>query len=326
VIRAWLAIGFALGASLAQAAPMMLDGELFARRSSAILPPAIDDLWQLNITQLAPDGKAVKQGDVVVTFDGGEVQKNLLAKQSTLKEKQAEFEKLTLDLDERERNERLATQEQRARLEKAQRKATQPVELLRRVDYQKLVIEREQAEAQMRLTAQREVLAAEQRRQERRLLQSEIDLLQADVALLTASLAALRVSAPRDGVMLHKSNFQGEKFDVGSQIWRGQAVAEIPDPGTLAVRAVLPERDLTRLQPGARARVSIEGGAGRALSARVEDIGRVVRSKSRVQPVPILDVTLTLEGDLDGLKPGQPVRVEILDPGKAPGLTGEASR
>jgi hypothetical protein len=45
-----------------------------------------------------------------------------------------------------------------------------------------------------------------------------------------------------------------------------------------------------------------------------------------VQPVPILDVTLTLEGDLDGLKPGQPVRVEILDPGKAPGLTGEASR
>jgi multidrug resistance efflux pump len=305
---------------------MMLDGELFARRSSAILPPAIDDLWQLNITQLAPDGKAVKQGDVVVTFDGGEVQKNLLAKQSTLKEKQAEFEKLTLDLDERQRNERLATQEQRARLEKAQRKATQPVELLRRVDYQKLVIEREQAEAQMRLTAQREVLAAEQRRQERRLLQSEIDLLQADVALLTASLAALRVSAPRDGVMLHKSNFQGEKFDVGSQIWRGQAVAEIPDPGTLAVRAVLPERDLTRLQPGARARVSIEGGAGRALSARVEDIGRVVRSKSRVQPVPILDVTLTLEGDLDGLKPGQPVRVEILDPGKAPGLTGEASR
>jgi multidrug resistance efflux pump len=305
---------------------MMLDGELFARRSSAILPPAIDDLWQLNITQLAPDGKAVKQGDVVVTFDGGEVQKNLLAKQSTLKEKQAEFEKLTLDLDERERNERLATQEQRARLEKAQRKATQPVELLRRVDYQKLVIEREQAEAQMRLTAQREVLAAEQRRQERRLLQSEIDLLQADVALLTASLAALRVSAPRDGVMLHKSNFQGEKFDVGSQIWRGQAVAEIPDPGTLAVRAVLPERDLTRLQPGARARVSIEGGAGRALSARVEDIGRVVRSKSRVQPVPILDVTLTLEGDLDGLKPGQPVRVEILEPGKAPGLTGEATR
>jgi hypothetical protein len=44
----------------------------------------------------------------------------------------------------------------------------------------------------------------------------------------------------------------------------------------------------------------------------VDEIGRVVRSKSRVQPVPVLDVMLALQGDLSGIKPGQPVRVEIL--------------
>jgi HlyD family secretion protein len=308
-LLAWLLPAFAC----AQNGALVLDGEFHARSSAAILPPAIDNLWQLNITQLAPDGKPVKQGEVVVTFDGGEVQKNLLEKQSALKEKHTQREKLRLDLAERERSERLATQEQRAKLEKAQRKAVQPVELLRRVDYQKLVIEREQAEAQMRLVERREVLAAEQRRQELRLLESEIGQLEQDVDQLGASIAALRVTAARDGVMLHKSNWQGEKFDVGSQVWRGQAVAEIPDPATLAVRAVLPERDLTRLAPGMRARVSVEGGAGRALNARVEEIGRVVRSKSRVQPVPVLDVMLALEGDLAGLKPGQPVRVEILD-------------
>jgi HlyD family secretion protein len=309
------------GLAVAQDGALVLDGEFHARSSAAILPPAVDNLWQLNITQLAPDGKAVKQGEVVVTFDGGEVQKNLLEKQSALKEKLTQRDKLQLDLAERERSERLATQEQRAKLEKARRKAVQPVELLRRVDYRKLVIEREQAEAQMRLVERREVLAAEQRRQELRLLASEIDLLEQDVAQLGASIAALRVTAPRDGVMLHKSNWQGEKFDVGSQVWRGQAVAEIPDPAFLAVRAVLPERDLTRLAPGARARVSVEGGAGRALDARVEEIGRVVRSKSRVQPVPVLDVMLALEGDLAGLKPGQPVRVEIL---AAPATAGGA--
>jgi HlyD family secretion protein len=320
-----LLVGLAL-ASAATAAPppLTLDGEIVARRSAAILPPAIDDLWQLNITELVADGRPVEAGQVVVGFDGGELQKNLLEKQSALKEKQTQRERLRLDLAERERNERLATEQQRATLEKAQRKATQPAELLKRVDYQKLVIEREQAQAQMRLVERREVLAAEQRRQELRLLEAEIAQLQADVTQFTASLAALKVTAPRAGVMLHKSNWQGEKFDVGSQVWRGQAVAEIPDPASLAVRAQLPERELLRLAPGMRARVSVEGGAGRALGATVEEIGRVVRSKSRVQPVPVIDVLLALEGDFSGLKPGQPVRVELTGAKAAGG--GEAAR
>jgi hypothetical protein len=60
--------------------PLKLDGEVVARDSAAIMPPAIDNLWQLNITQLTPDGRPVKQGDVVVSFDGGETQKQLLEK------------------------------------------------------------------------------------------------------------------------------------------------------------------------------------------------------------------------------------------------------
>ena len=313
-----LLIGLALAGTAHAALPLKLDGEVVARDSAPIMPPAIDNLWQLNITQLTPDGRTVKQGEVVVSFDGGETQKQLLEKQSALKEKQTQLDKLQLDLAERERSERLATEEQRAKLEKAQRKATQPVDLLRRVDYQKLVIEREQMTAQMRLIERREVAAAEQRRQELRLLQSEIGQLEVDVKQLEDALAALNVKAPRDGVMLHKTSWNGEKFDVGTQVWRGQSVAEIPDLGSLEVLAQLPERDLTRLAAGARARVSVEGGAGRALTASVLEIGRVVRSKSRVQPVPVVDVRVALEGELKGLKPGQPVRVEILDVDGAP--------
>jgi HlyD family secretion protein len=301
-----------LAVSTLHAAPLTLDGEVIARSSAPLMPPAIENLWQLNITQLAGDGALVKKDEVVLVFDGGETQKALLEKQSALKEKQTQLEKLMLELAEREKTERLATEQQRAALDKAQRKATQPAELVRRVDYQKLVIDRRQAQALMLLAERREVLAAEQRRQEKRLVDAELAQLGADVAQLQASMLALSVKAPRDGVMLHKSNWQGEKFDVGSQVWRGQAVGEIPDLATLAVRAQLPERELLRLAIGARARVSVEGGAGRALTATVQEIGRVVRSKSRVQPVPVLDVMLALEGDLAGLKPGQPVRVEIL--------------
>lgn len=308
----WLVLALLAG-SVHAAEPLRIDGEVYAQSSASLMPPAIDQLWQLNITQLHPDGAPVKKDDIVLVFDGGETQKNLMEKQSALNEKQSQHDRLEMDLAERERNERLATGQQRAALDKARRKATQPADLLRRVDYQKLVIEREQAEAQMQLAERREVLAAEQRRQEMRLLESEMSQLQADVGQLMQALQQLSVKAPRDGVMLHKTNFQGEKFDVGSQVWRGMAVAEIPDLATLAVRAQLPERSLTRVKVGDRARIDVEGGAGRALTGTVREIAPAIRSKSRVQPVPVVDVLLNVEGDTQGLKPGQPVRVELLE-------------
>jgi multidrug resistance efflux pump len=309
-----LLLACALLASSALAAPpVTLDGEVHATSTAPILPPSVDTIWQFTITRLTADGAPVKEGEVVVAFDGGQLTQDLLQKQSTLKEKTTQRDNLLLDLAERQRQERLATEERRAAVDKAARKATQPAELIGRNDYGKLVVERRQAERQLALAERREALAAEQRRQEQRLLDSEIAQLQAEVAELQRSLAALEVRAPRDGVMVHRSSFNGEKFDVGSQVWRGLAVAEIPDLGTLAVRATLAERDLSRIVPGQPVRVTIEGGAGAALRGRVAEIGRTVRSKSRVQPIPVVDVGVQFERVPEGLKPGQPVRVELLD-------------
>ena len=295
----------------AQDAPLRMDGEVFARRSAQIAPPAIDNLWQLNITQLANDGTPVKAGDMVVTFDGGETQQRLVEKQSALAEKRSEREKLLLELAERERTERLATAEQLSKRDKAQRKASQPESAIARVDYQKLVIERRENETLAALATERERLAAEQRVQELRLVDAQLMQIQTEVDTLMAAIASLVVTAPRDGVMMHCSGWNGDKFAIGSQVFRGQSVAEIPDLATLAVRATLPERDLRRLALGASVRVSAEGGAGAALDGRVAEIGQVVRSRSRVQPVPVVDVTIELDGSTERLKPGQSVRVQV---------------
>jgi HlyD family secretion protein len=289
---------------------LRLEGELFARSKSELTPPTIDDIWMLNISLLAPDGSTVKAGQPVLGFDGGELQKQLMAKMSSLDEKRRERDKLLLELAERERAERLATEERRAERDKAQRKATQPEDLLRRVDYQKLVAEREHAEQALLLAERRERLASEQRRQERRLVEAEVLQLQTQVNTLQASITALQVTAPRDGQIQHRSDNQGNKLDVGSQVWRGQTIAEIPDPASIAVRATLPEHQLTRLGVGDAARVIVEG-SGATLAGRVLEIGRVVRSKSRLQPVPVIDVLVGIDALPPGLKPGQTVRVEV---------------
>lgn len=295
----------------AAAETLRIDGEVYARESAALLPPAIDTMWQYNITQLAPDGSPVEKGQVVLAFDGNQLMQQLTAKNSQLAEKQRELERLLLDLAQRERTERLATAEADAALEKAERKTSQPASVLPGIEYRKLVVARDQAERKLALARQRERLAIVQRREERRLLESEVADLQADVAEMQGWIASLQVVAPRSGLMMHESNWGGEKYDVGSQVWRGQAVAEIPDTSTLAVRAELPERDLHRVAVGLPVRVVVEGGAGIAVRGKVVSIGRAVRSKSRVQPVPIVDLEIALDDPSSPLKPGQAVRVEL---------------
>lgn len=298
----------------AHAATLKIDGEVYAQRTAGIVPPMIERQWNFNITQLAPDGSPVKKDQVVVAFDSSEVMKKFAEKQSLLKEKQSQLGKLQLELAERERNEGLATAEARANRDKAQRKTEQPAELVAGVQYRKLLVTRQQSDRKMLLAQRRERLAAAQRVQERRLLVSEVTQLQGEVARLQEAIAALEVKAPRAGLMMHKSNWQGEKYDVGSQVWRGQTIAEIPDTATLAVRAQLPERDLQRVVVGAPARIVIEGGAGSALRGTVVSIGRAVRSKSQVQPIPVLDVQIRLDDPSAKLKPGQAVRVELTVP------------
>src|SRR5690606_38986301 len=160
-------------------------------------------------------------GDVVVAFDGNQLVQRLTTKTSELAEKQTALERLLLDLAERERTSQLATAEAEATAEKARRKTSQPQALIPGIEYRKLVVERDQAERKLALARGREVLATVQHREERRLLESEVAQLQADVAELQQWIASLVLAAPRGGLMMHKS-WNGEKFDVGSQVWRGQ--------------------------------------------------------------------------------------------------------
>lgn len=293
--------------------PAPFEGELFAASTVAIMPPAIPRMWRLTIAELVPEGQQVSAGQQVMRFEAGELTERLSEVGNRLNEKRSQRQQLVLSLAEREREARLAAVEAASERDKAQRKASQPEGLVRRLDYSKLAIDRDRHERRAGLFAEREVAARRAREAERALAEAEVDDLQAQHAELESSIAALGVAAPRDGLLIHRSDWQGTKFDVGSQVWMGMAVAEIPDAATLAVRGTLPERDLRRVRVGDRARVRVEGAAGRVIDARVVGIGAVVRSLSRVQPIPVIEVELAIEGGLEGLRPGMPVRIEMVD-------------
>lgn len=286
-------------------------GEVYAARTVALAPPEIEGLWQMNITQMAEDGSQVKRGQPVVVFAAGDLMQKLPAKQSELAEKQRAQEKLRLELADKQRDAALASAQAASEADKAARKADQPKDYIAGVEYRKLVIDRDKAARRRELMAQRERIAANARVAQQRQADAEVAQLQADVARIQQSLAKLTVAAPRDGIFLHHSTWSGEKIDTGSQVWRGVSVADIPDMASLAVRASLPERDLLRVRAGQRVQLLL-GGSGRRLQGTISRIGGSVHSKSRAEPIPVVDLDIALDADArSGLKPGQPVTVEI---------------
>lgn len=287
------------------------DGAVRALDSVSIIPPQVEGLWQMNVTKMVPDGAQVKKGEPIVTFAAGDLAQKLPATMSQLTEKLRTRDNLKLELADRARTDTLAVAQAQADATKAQRKTTVPKDTVALMEYKKTWIERRKAERRLALSRQRSQVDAAARAAEQRVADGDVTRLQKQVAQMQSELASLTVLAPRAGIFLHHTAWNGNMIDTGSQVWRGMSVGEIPDMHTLVVRANLPERDLEWVREGQSVRVLLTGSGNRILAGKIARIGTTVHSESRVQPVPVVDLRITLEANHETLKPGQPVRVEI---------------
>lgn len=297
-------------ARAAAPAPLALEGDVASRVQIPIAPPAIRDVWRYTLAQLVPEGSIVEAGQAVATFQAPDVSTRLQTKRSELKEKQRASEKLKLDQADEERSGALAVREAQANADRAERKAKMPKDLIRRVDYDKLVIDRAFT-AQLAAFAVRERDAhARARKAEMDGMLAEIDQLEHSISMLEEGQQALTVKAQRRGVVLYRNQFNGEKFVIGSQVWMGLSVATLADPDQLIVNAKVPEAQSHALLSGQVARIIVPG-ANLTLDAHVTSVGRTFHGKSTSQPVIVRDVTLQFDNPPKGVKPGTAVQVSI---------------
>lgn len=303
------------GAAAARPAPaagaLTIEGEIASRREVPVAPPTIPYIWQYKLAQLAPEGTMVEAGQPIAVFESGDVTTRLLSLQTTLNERERALEKQTLDQAEADRAGALALAEAQSNAEKAARKASQPKELIRRIDYDKLVIERAEKAELLRLAQAQHEAQRRARQAERAGLQSGAAQLRNQIAVLQKGQAALVVPAPYRGLVLARISFNGEKFAPGSQVWMGLSVATLADPDQLCVNAKVPEAQASGVHLGQAARVTVPG-ARQALPARVSSLGRVFHAKSAAQSAVVRDLELQFDAPPKGIKPGAAVRVELL--------------
>ena len=301
-----------------------IEGEIQSRSITTLSPPAIPYVWQYTLAQMAAEGSLVKKGDVLVTFQAAEVPTQLATQKSQLNEKQRAMEKLKLEQAEAEKAADLAVAEAQSNAEKAARKATMPKELIRRVEYDKLIVEKALNAELATLALQLRATQARARIAEKNSLLSEMAQLQGKIEVLQKGQQALTIVADRPGMMIYRSNFNGEKFAAGSQIWMGLSVASIADHEKLFVTAKVPEAQSASIKPGQLARITIPG-ANLTVPARVSSLSNVFHSKSSSQPIIVRDIELEFEQPPKGLKPGAAVQAILLNPDSAKKVKSDTS-
>jgi multidrug resistance efflux pump len=297
---------------------LQLEGEIGARVRSFIAPPTIPDIWQHVLMMLVPEGTQVEAQQVVAKFDDKQVRTQLESNQLRMEEVNKQLAQLKLNHAESERQIDISTQEAKANVEKAERKAAQPAELIKRIDYDKLVIDKKLSIELYALMQAKQTAQANSRAAELKEKLIELSLLSNESKDLELAMGKTTVRANNPGVVIHGQAFNGDKFTSGSQVFQGLSVATVADTRTLRVEATVSEADSALVAIGQSATVRF-GTAGSSITAKVSELGSMYRRKGRSQPTIVRDVLLELpkENLPAELKPGLAIQVTLdVEPAK----------
>lgn len=255
----------------------------------------------------------VSAGDVVLSFDPADMEKDALDSRSDSASASSKLDKARAEGTSKERGLDLDFTVTTDELSRARDIAPEDTRIFSRnqiiegqldrgVLEQRLSVTTEKKQATHKLTGVDMELAAIERRK------AELKLKRAEKGL-----SAMRVLAPHDGILVFPMNWRGEVLNIGDTAWPGQTIAEIPDLSQLQARVFVLEGDAFGLAAGNRARIEVDGQPGLAYEAKVKRVDTLAKPRERGSPVKYFETWLDFPADaFKNVKPGQRVRANIL--------------
>ena len=287
-------------------------GQLQSAASVFVGCPSVERVWQYTISFMAPEGKAVKEGDMILAFDAREIMQRLQVKQSDLDTALKELERM--QLTERQTRENLALQYEQDKVDKqkAVRKADYPEDLIAPMELEKRKMELELADLQEKLAQNRLANQISGMASRIQVQESKASLLKAQVDRLQRDVQTMNVLAPKAGLVVYTPDWDGKKKVVGDTCWMGDTILELPDLGRMQMKAVILEVQAGRVKVGQAAEVRLDSNPDRVYKGQVTSLGRVFRVKSDSQPAIVFDAVIDLsESDPGLMRPGMAAGVNI---------------
>jgi RND family efflux transporter MFP subunit len=293
-----------------------LTGELKALKSMLLSAPTF--AGELQVVKLPKNGSPVKKDEVAIVFDSTNLERQLIQRQTELRQAESEIERTRAQgkmVEEQSRTELLKAQYdvERARLEASK------AEILSAIEGAKARLnlanaEKKLKEVEAKLAADKAANAADIASRLQRREKARMDLQQVEDRL-----GALEVKAPSEGIINLMQNFRAGGFGSsapewkeGDRAWPGAAIAELPDMSTLRMSARVEEIDRGRLQPGQEAVVRVEAIPEREFRAKVERISPMAKPDfSTWPPARTFDVELEMDATDARMRPGMTASARI---------------
>jgi HlyD family secretion protein len=275
-------------------------------------PPMFGNYWQFQIVNLIAEGKQVKAGEQLITFDAQRIRDDLQRFQNELDQATKELEKTRtqIDLETQELQSRLAAAENNYEKLKLKQTRDMQVEALNKVEEDRLAFE----QARREVEALKERLEWHKKSSEAtyQIIVSKKARAENKVNEIKKGMENFQAKADRDGVVIYKTKWNGDKFRVGESVWMGQSILEIPDLNTIIAEAYVPEVDIGKIKPGQLVEVTIDAFPDKVYPGSIKSIGTLVHPKAWDIPNKILDVQIAFDKlDISIMRPAMSLKAKI---------------
>ena len=199
----------------------------------------------------------------------------------------------------------IAIEEKKMQLEKAQRKAALPRSVLAKNDFQENQLRLELAKKQYSSSQLDYELNKQKSQTEKQILETEIKKLNGEITKFTASISSMKMFAKAEGIVMHKTNWQGEKYAVGDTIWGNRRVVEVANLNKIIAEIKIAENDIKHVKLNQKVKVKLDSLPDKEFNGSITNISKVVRIKSKNQPSKILEATVEIDNvDTEVMRPG----------------------
>ena len=293
--------------------PLVETGELSAGQTKAFVLPRLGRFGSFRIIGIEEHGKHIQPGDSVIQLDPADVTKYIVDRETALESQLASLEKMLVNQENRDSEaestikSELATYELRKLTLEAAQFESERTKKIKQLEF-------EQATIALNLAKRKLELNAIINENDLKIQQIRVDQIKKDIQNAYDILPQLTIRSTIPGIFQITRNWRsGQLLKVGDEVWRGNAMASVPDLTWMKVETQINENDFLRIKKGDKVLVRLDALPEVAFDAQVSYIGLFCHAKDPNKPrQKVFDVEVRLLESDERLKPGMTVSCEFL--------------
>jgi len=289
-------------------------GELEAKYSENIQGPSglrSVGLWNVQISELIPEGTIVEVGDWVATLDRTEISNRIKDLETELEKLQTTHTQTRLDttMDMRSaRNDLVnlnyALEEARIALDQS---SFEPPAAIRQAE-----ITLDKAQRSFEQASHNYELRLEQANAKMQEVTASLNQVQRRYQNMLSVLDEFTINAPREGMVIYRRNWDGSKVTVGSQIstW-DNTVATLPDFSVMMSKTFVNEVDISKVQVDQKAEIIVDAFPEKSFTGQVTEVANIGEQRPN-QDARVFEVKIQINESDTILRPAMTTKNTIV--------------